>query len=90
MSELNNIHIHRLSVPPPTALRRGKYLLESSLGGDDHDDHVDGDGDGVIDGVISGDGGGDSDGHFDNDDSLRMQKMWTAAAEKQVDGNGKS
>ena len=87
MSELNNIHIHRLSVPPPTALRRGKYLLESSLGGDDHEDHVDGD-DYDHDGVIDGDG--DGDGHFDNDDSLRMQKMWTAAAEKQVDGNGKS
>ena len=85
MSELNNIHIHRLSVPPPTALRRGKYLLESSLGGDDREDHVDGDGDGD-----DYDGDGDGEDHFDNDDSLRMQKMWTAAAEKQVDGNGKS
>ena len=42
----NNIHIHRLSVPPPTALRLGKYRLESSIGGDDHDGGGDGDDDG--------------------------------------------
>ena len=40
---VNNIHIHHLSVPPPTALRLGKYLLESR-GGDDHDGDGDGDG----------------------------------------------
>ena len=44
----NNIHIHRLSVPPPTALGLGKYLLESRGGGDDHDDDGD-DGNGGVD-----------------------------------------
>ena len=60
----NNIHIHRLSVPPPTALGLGKYLLESRGGGDDHDDDGDGGNGGVPDDDIDSNGNHVDDGDY--------------------------